>query len=154
MRKLRGFTYILDPLRKKCDWELQALTLQLAHINEEIASQRERVDVIDAELGDMNAMILKTQRTNMVIDIDRFCIAHGYQRHLHQQLRSAENRFRQIEDERDRTMDSAHRLQRYAEGLDEHRDESIKEYSKGLGKAAMLESDDAWMRSRNRREAE
>jgi hypothetical protein len=151
MRDLRGFKYSLESLQKKCDWDLRELTLRLAHINENFATQREQVDAIDGELTCMNAEMLKALGRNMVIDIGRLCIASGYQMHLHQRLNSAETNLAQIERERDNTMKETYRLKKYTDGLDEHRDDAMNEYSKELDKAAIVEADDSWLRSSQRR---
>jgi hypothetical protein len=143
----RGFQYALEPLRSKCGWELQDLQQTLTRCNSEIRDQtlivkqwEERISVASNELA-------RQQEGSQVIYIDKQIIARAYIARQLQQLALARKLLTQLETTRDETIRSLHRLQKFADGLEEHREEEVKDYVQVLGKASIVEADDAWLRN-------
>ncbi|PRC93914.1 hypothetical protein [Solimicrobium silvestre] len=145
-REPRGFQYGLEPLRRKSDWELQELRQTLARLNTEIAAQTQTVQQYEDRLSVATKDIARQQGKSQIIHIDKQFIAHTYIAHQMQLLALARKALTQLETNRDQTIQNLHRLQKFADGLEEHREEEVKDYTQVLEKVSIAEADDAWLR--------
>jgi len=143
----RGFDYELEPLRRKSDWELQSLRLALAAFNSEIDAQVLVVKQVRDRLTVATEDHLRQQGRMQVIHIDKQTNAYEYITQLSQQLKHCKEVLLQLEDKRDQVIKDLHKLQKFADGLDEHREKELKGYIQLIGKADIVEADDAWSRS-------
>ncbi|MBV8464757.1 MAG: hypothetical protein JO218_02320 [Burkholderiales bacterium] len=145
-RDPRGFRYALEPLRRKCGWELEDARLTVVQLSDEIAQVRERIATLQGQLDAELVAVAERQGRDRVIHIDQHLLAASYIASLRWQVDSAHGQLAELENKRDEAINEVHRLQKLSEGLDEHRDEAIEEYARALGTAAIVEADDAWLR--------
>ncbi len=142
----RGFEYDLEPLRRKSDWDLQSLRLNLASVNGEIDAQEQAVKQAQDRLETATADHLRQQGRMQVIHIDKQTNAYAYITQLSGQLKHCKSVLSELESKRDQIIDNLHKLQKFADGLEEHREKELKGYIQLIGKADVVEADDAWLR--------
>ena len=153
-REPRGFDYPLEPLRRKCDWELHELRHALKRLNEDVAGRTERSLTCATQLSTASDELARQMEQSQRIHVDQQFIAHAYIGRLVQQLSLARAAQKQCEAERDETIQQLFKAQKFADGLEEHRDSAVSEYANVLGKADMVEMDEAWLRSTHGRNAQ
>ncbi len=150
----RGFRYALEPLRSKCDWELQDLQQTLAELHRKIDDARQVILECQEQLSAATADLSRQSAESQVRYADRQNIAQNYIAQLSNRLRGWRKDLKELERQRDDTVAELHRLQKFADGLDDNRTEEMKEYAKTLGNTDMAETDDAWLRGMNRRKSQ
>lgn len=148
-RKPRGFNYTLEPLQRKCDWELHELQLNLAALNQKVADLEKAVAESEALLAAASADLAKQQGQFQVIYADKQKLAHTYITRQAKHVAQARKVLAEAVAERDQAMKALHRLQKFADGLEENRGDEIKDYLKIVGKLDIAEADDAWLRGAN-----
>lgn len=153
-REPRGFQYALDPLRKKCDWELQDLRQALGCCNREIAVQNQIMAQCKQRIAAASEDLVAQQGPAQIIHVDKHFVAHDYIAHQLAQLAIARKTLAKLESECEEIKQNLHRLQKFTDGLEEHREDEVKEYAKTLGKISIVEADDAWLRSMKWRAAQ
>ncbi len=142
----RGFRYALQPLRSKTDWDLQDLQQTLADLHRKIDASRQAIAECQGQLSAASAELAQQSAESQIMYADRQNNAQNYIAQLSVRLRNWRKELRELEKQRDAAVAELHRLQKFADGLDDNRDDDMKEYAKTLDKADIVEADDAWLR--------
>ncbi len=142
----RGFSYALEPLRSKCDWDLQQLRVDLARINDRVHNQIGEVRERETRLASATVEFGRRHNKARIIFADKQQLEHAYLSQQATQLQRAQKMLIELEAERDLVLEKVHKLQKFTDGLEENRDEEIKNYTKVIVKAEIAEADDAWLR--------
>lgn len=145
-REPRGFHYALDPLRKKCEWELRQLRLDLADLHAQVGRQAETVQECELRLSTANAELARQRGETQIFFADRQQNANAYLAREASLLKQARQVLAELESKRDAMTQELYRLHKFADGLEENRDEEIASHLKVVEKAGIAEADDAWLR--------
>ena len=146
-RDPRGFRYALEPLRLKCDWEMQDIQVKLAELNRQIEELEREIQVYTSRLADAAADLARQHSKAQVIYADKQQVAHAYITHQAQLAARARKLSAELTAERDKATKDLHRLRKFADGLEENRMDDIKDFSKTRDRADSAETDDAWLRT-------
>ncbi|HEX7640596.1 MAG TPA: hypothetical protein VF472_00140 [Burkholderiaceae bacterium] len=146
-REPRGFHFTLEPLRTKCDWDLQRMNLELAQLNGRIDEQNELIRQRRADLAASVSEFTEERNKTQVIYADRQRLAHEYLARQAKQLQVAEKILADLEMEREIAVAILHRQKKLADELEENRAEEIKDYAKMKAQTENAEADDAWLRA-------
>jgi hypothetical protein len=147
-REPRGFRYALEPLRLKCDWELQEQQIKLAELNRKIAELEYEVAHYESMVADASADLLLQQGKARIIYADKQQLAQAYIAHQAQLAARARKACAELAAEREKCTRDLHRLRKFADGLDENRMDDIKEFAVTIDRAESAETDDAWLRGK------
>lgn len=146
MPEPRGFRYSLQPLRTKCNWDLLALQQDLSHCRQDIKACQDLAWQLETDRNcalDRLSQLHAQQRT-FFADSQR--LLHAYIDQQTQALSKAKAKLDQHEVRRDQLVAEIHRLQKFADALEQDHSDSVREHLRGQDKQASQEADDAWLR--------
>jgi chromosome segregation ATPase len=144
----RGFRYELEPVQRKCDWDLNDVVLKLTDVNRSVSEQEQRVQKLTHEFSqvkeDWNSQ-LKTGQLN--IDLQR--ITYGYLSQLQDRISQKQIHLKSLEQERDTVIQRSHELRKFADNLEKHRGDALREHERKLAEVAFKDADDTWLQRIN-----
>lgn len=153
-REPRGFDFALDPVQRKCDWEIQTLEQALAGLSADIAHASEQTKLCEQRLQSARADLASQAEATGAIHIDRQVLARSYIATLDGQARQANASLFRLESERERVRAVFFRLKGFADGLAKQREQEVKDYALKIASAEMVVADDAWLKSTHWRNAQ
>lgn len=146
-RDPRGYRYSLEPLRTKSGWEIQELQQSLARHNKKIGEKSHAVQQCETHLASISNEMASKLAREQIIHADQQMVVNAYLASQHNLLAGMREELRHLDSQRDDVLQQLRRMQKFSDGLDEHRGEDAKNYAKEMEKNNMVEADDAWLRS-------
>ncbi|HYD79893.1 MAG TPA: hypothetical protein VEC06_08790 [Paucimonas sp.] len=144
----RGFRYELEPVQRKCDWDLNDVVLELADLNRSVSEQEQRVQELTHEFSQVregwNSQI-RTGRLN--IDMQR--LTYGYLAQLQERISQRQIHLKSLEQERDTVIRRSHELRKFADNIEKHRGEALRGHERKLADIAFKDADDIWLQRMN-----
>ncbi len=138
------FKYALQPVLLLRQWDLDALKLELATINDTLKRLQQERDKLQL---DMDVAKNEWKRQSAFSDnfrVDRFTVVMRYLDDLGRQLALKIAELAQCDAERDKVIDQIARAQRGLEAIEQHRDDMSKEHAKQLAGVEFKSADDHW----------
>lgn len=153
MRDQRGFEYQLEPLRRRCEWDLNEVTLALAALNSDLAGQEGRADALARQMAQVSAELAQRAHSG-VLNLELHRLGHSYLNHLHERLHQKRQRVQQLQHQRDELIQRSQRLRKFSDGVEQHRDEALRDHASGMARVAFKDADDIWLQRTSWRKAQ
>lgn len=145
MKQGRKFQYELETLRLVSEWDLGRARQQLARLGEQVKEQESKLKSLDdtrraacaegqRDVGDMAPILLDAQR-----------MRHAYLRRVSDQMQIANVQLTELARAREQALQKALSLQRYSEGIEQHRSERQREHRRAAEVLLAHEADDHWL---------
>jgi hypothetical protein len=145
MRQGRRFQYELETLRLVSEWDLGQARQHLARLGEQVKAQESKLKSLDDTrraacdegrqgVGDMAPILLDAQR-----------MRHAYLRRVGDQMQIAHVQLTQLAQAREQALQNALSLQRYSDGIEQHRSERQREHRRAAEVLLAHEADEHWL---------
>jgi len=137
------FRYALEPVLLKRQWDLDALLLDLGHVNSVLSKLKgELKELIDAARDASENW--KQQSASGLIDVSRFSLLTQYMQDLAVQCAAREKEIAAKEHERGALIDRVIAAQRGVDAVETHRDEMKAKFIKLRLNEDFKSADDHW----------
>lgn len=144
MKAPRGFKYGLEPLRVKSEWELLEVQQHVAACLRALDETRTQVEQLTSALEAERHVSRSAggQGRDFGVEVER--MRRAYLGLLGGKLSQAQHVAQRVAQQHDTAVLQATRLQRFADGIEQHRDEQVREHIFAVAVGADKEADDAW----------
>ncbi|HEY5798837.1 MAG TPA: hypothetical protein VIT92_01375 [Burkholderiaceae bacterium] len=148
----RGFEYTLAPLALKCGWDMDEAGAELARAKAAVAAQQAQVAALAQDVQHARICAQSTVRLGALLDLDAQRRAFRYLERSERKHMLGMTSLRDLETVCDAVLLRLASLHQYAEGLDGHRSDAIKQYVSERAQTGFKEADDTWLQRLNWRE--
>ena len=139
---LRGFSYSLEPIRRKYQWQLDILHGKLGRKQKEIENQEAKI----ATLNEEYQTVVKKSAEGLLLKIDPSMHQHvlGYLSQLNARIEIDRHKLQTLFEERNALRDACLNQQKKLELTEQHRANCIKEFSAAEQTRQITEADRDW----------
>lgn len=149
-KPVRGFKYPLEPMRSKRQWERDALGHELAQIDKQLLTQRDRLLETERSFARARTEWRSRAGENRPLNISMQRILSAYVVEARKAMDSSKQEVTASERSRSAAAERLMKAQRILDGVERHKAERVKEHSRGELARQYREFDAAWVQHAGR----
>jgi flagellar export protein FliJ len=142
----RGFSYELDPLRRKRQWELELAVTALQQANARAHSARTALEAWEIRFAAARVEWVRRIARDASLDAASHHRASAYLADLMRRIDEARLGVENADGERDLCLEHVAQAHRAMEAIERHRKDALEQFRRDAIRAAYAEADDQWLR--------
>jgi chromosome segregation ATPase len=143
MADQRGFQYVLEPIQRKCDWDMNDVAIELATVQRDMSEQGETAERLQGQFNSL-ASEIRQQAESGVLNLDMHRLHTRYFSALHDQLSHQRARLHALEQQREELLHRSHGLRKFADNIQQHRREALREHCRNTDERNAKVAEDLW----------
>ncbi|MCE3261342.1 MAG: hypothetical protein K0R43_421 [Pseudoduganella sp.] len=153
MAERRGFQYVLEPVQRKCDWDLQDAMLALGELNQAETAAGQRLGALQQQVQQVRGdWARQLQQGQLNLELQR--LTHAFLEQLAQRIDALQAQLERLRQRRAQVLEQARTLRGLADQLGRHRREALRGHERAVAEAGYRAADDLWLqRSHWRKQA-
>lgn len=146
----RPFRYVLEPILKKNNWDIDVLRLEAARAEGVVAQRRAEKDVLHKTIGELENELRQVQTQNSAIARDKYERMMAFLEHARKLSEEKQQQIEQAEKVHVQIVTQMRNLKLSTKGLENHKQRKRKAHQTEQERAQMLEADETWLISKRK----
>jgi len=144
-RASREFRFELEALRRKREWELDALRLELAHAGRLLQQANERKEALEIRVATARQDWARRSAGAGVIDVHWQRVAAAYLSDLREMMKRVLDEIRALHEAREQALARVTAAHRELEVLERQRERAIETFNIEAGRRELVRADENWL---------